>query len=139
MNNQEELNKEVYEIASLLHNEWRRTHYDEATKSYIPRIKETTDGEWITKNGGKNEVDIANLEFNDLPRDWKKENLIAAEHAFSLLKNALVLVHDRWLEQNETNAVEEQKFRYAKLSKEEREKDILVLEDALKVIKKHLS
>lgn len=135
----EELDGEVYEIASLIHAEWRRTHYDEATKSYTPRIKETNDAEWIRAHNGTREVDIANLEFQDLPEDWKKESLSAARQAKSLLNDALILVHDRWLEHNEANATEEQKLRYAKLSKEEKQKDVLVIEDALKVIKKHLN
>ncbi len=68
---------------SDLHEEWRKGRLKEGW-TYEPRIKETKDAEWISKNW-TNQVDIANTKFEDLPSDWKYENLEAAKVAVDLV------------------------------------------------------
>ena len=68
---------------SDLHEEWRKGRLKEDW-TYEPRIKETKDTEWISKNW-TNQVDIANTKFEDLPSDWKYENLEAAKVAVDLV------------------------------------------------------
>ena len=68
---------------SDLHEEWRKGRKKEDW-TYEPRIKETKDTEWISKNW-TNQVDIANTKFEDLPSDWKYENLEAAKVAVDLV------------------------------------------------------
>ena len=135
---EEKRRQEIGEIASLLHENWRLTRFDERTKQYRPRVKPTTDETWIQTHDGKKEIDIANTSFDELPEDWKKENILAAEQALDLVKNALVLIHDRWLERNETDALAEQKLRYANLPKEDKEKDLSVLQKVLETFQGHL-
>lgn len=71
------------EIGSRLHDEWRETRKLE-DGSYNPRWKVTEDAIYEPKDGkarfnenGNLEVDIANLSFEELPKDWQKENLEA--------------------------------------------------------------
>jgi ribosome-associated toxin RatA of RatAB toxin-antitoxin module len=60
-------------------------------------------------------VDIANIEFEDLPSNWKYENLEAAKVAVDLVYDKVVnseeinskmieemskIVHEKWLERN---------------------------------------
>jgi hypothetical protein len=50
----------------------------------VPRIKTTTDADWIAENG-TDQVDIASKQFRDLPRDWRKENKDAATAATKIV------------------------------------------------------
>lgn len=77
--------KEIFSESmwSDLHEEWRKGRLKEDW-TYEPRIKETKDTEWISKNW-TNQVDIANTKFEDLPSDWKYENLEAAKVAVDLV------------------------------------------------------
>ncbi len=71
------------EIGSRLHDEWR-SHRKLENGKYDPRWKATTDNIYEPRDGksrfnedGVLEVDIANLSFEELPKDWQKENLEA--------------------------------------------------------------
>lgn len=70
------------EIGSRLHDEWR-SHRKLENGNYEPRWKVTNDEMYEPIDGkarfneDKLEVDIANLSFENLPKDWQKENLEA--------------------------------------------------------------
>ena len=71
------------EVGSRFHDEWRKPRKLEDGK-YEPRWKVTNDvtyelvpGKGRISDDGSIEVDIANLSFEELPRDWQEENLQA--------------------------------------------------------------
>lgn len=70
------------EIGSRLHDEWRSNRKLE-NGLYEPRWKITKDEMYepidgkARFNGDDLEIDIANLSFEELPKDWQKENLEA--------------------------------------------------------------
>jgi len=136
----------IVRLGSELHNEWRETRKQE-DGSYDPRIKTTKDEEWVKENG-KNEVDIANTSFEDLPKDWQGENRIAAEVAIEevfkatdanreldeeFIEDASNIIHEKWLERNGEWAPEEQKKSYAELSEEEKDKDRAQVKKAIEI------
>ncbi len=92
--------KDIYikQMWSKLHEERRKSY---ATKienrdenwAIKPRIKKTTDKEWIEKHW-TNEVDIANTKFEDLPKDRQVENTAAATVAINLIYEKVL----RWEE-----------------------------------------
>jgi hypothetical protein len=65
-------------IASQLHEDWRKTRLNE-DGTYEPRLKNTSDQEWIAAHDGSTEVDIANTTYENLPADWQAENATAGE------------------------------------------------------------
>src|SRR3989344_7374212 len=111
-----EKEKSIEMLANILHENWRQERLDAKTGVYEPRIKTTVDANWMQAHGGKTEVDIANTPYAELPVDWQQENRVAAKQSLELIENALIIIHDRWLERNENEAIEEQKLRYSKLS-----------------------
>lgn len=130
--------QKIDEISRLLHEEWRLSRFNKKTGQYESRFKPTKDENWIRVHDNKKEVDLASTSFEELPEDWKSENRIASGQAMDMLEDVLVLIHDRWLERNEARSMDEQRVRYAHLSKEDKEKDLVVLSKALKVFKKNL-
>lgn len=76
-NQSEELELQTKNLASALHEDWRKTHLKE-DGSYKPRVELTTDRAWIEAHG-TDSVDIANNSYNDLPKDCQQENYDAAE------------------------------------------------------------
>lgn len=103
-----------------LHEQWRKEYAAQAKNidenwKVKPRIKDTTDEEWIKANGGKNQVDIYYTPFKDLPIDKKEDNMKAAREAIDLVFDKVVsweeitdkmieematVVHEKWLERN---------------------------------------
>jgi len=67
----------VTQLASLLHEEWRRPKLRDGG-TFKPRFKKTTDEEWITQNNST-KVDITGTNYDDLPEDWQKESKASAE------------------------------------------------------------
>lgn len=133
---EEKRQKMSRDLASLLHENWRKQRYDEETKSYTSRIKTTIDKKWILEHNGITEVDIANTPFEALPTDWQEENLLSAKVAIEKIEDVLYLIHDNWLDRNDHRATEDQKTQYSKLSSDEKLKDIDVLEDAIQIMRK---
>ena len=107
------------EIASQLHEDWRKTRLNE-DGTYEPRFKKTSDEEWISSHNGSTEVDIANTAYEDLPTDWQAENAAAG----SVVATELIIaqrnqgeinqteverisakVHDEWLKRNDWAAI----------------------------------
>ena len=101
------------EVGSRLHDEWRSSRKLE-DGTYNPRWKVTTDesykpidGKSRVNENGEIEVDIANLSFNELPKDWQKENLEAGLAVVPIVGNkeelnaeemeeAASKVHNEW-------------------------------------------
>lgn len=130
-----------YSMASDLHEAWRRPRKLE-DGTYEPRMKKTKDEEWI-KEHGTDEVDIANLSFEELPSDWQYENLEAAKVAIEqvydkemrnpdlareYIEQMSLEVHEAWLSRNdwvydEQYGNPDQAKPYAELSEEEKNKD----------------
>ena len=124
----------IQRLAKIMHEEWRNTRKKEGG-SYEPRIKKTEDEEWIESHGGNAEIDIANAEFENLPKDWQEENLLSAKVAIEKIEDALYIVHDKWLDRNDQFAEPDQKTQYSRLPKDEKLKDIAILEKALGLMK----
>lgn len=138
---------------SDLHEEWRKTRLKE-DGTYEPRMKKSKDAEWTQKHG-TDDVDIANTKFEDLPSNWKYENLEAAKVAIELVFDSVVaweeitdemiegmaaVVHEKWLQRNQW--VFDKEYwnptlaqEYVKLPEEEKEKDRVQVRQAIEKIK----
>ena len=125
----------IIQVASKSHSEWRLQY--KAANGDKPRIKTTKDADFIKKNG-IDQVDIAALDFVDLPSDWQKENRLGAEVAVdavlvavdarrkldaAFIEEASAVCHVKWLERNSEWATETQKLPYVQLPEDEKEKD----------------
>ena len=139
----------INDTASKAHDQWA-ADYKAANGKDATRVKKTKDADWIKKNGS-DEVDIANTKFDDLPNDWKKENLEGAKSAYAALHKvyagntdskgwaqaedldkASSAVHDDWLGRNGSWAPDHQKQPFDKLSVEEQDKDRSFVDSALR-------
>ncbi len=128
------MTKLIEELASGMHENWRERRKDK-DGIYEKRIKSTNDEEWIAAHGGQTELDIANTNFVDLPRDWREENVASAKVAIEKLRDVLYLIHDFWLDRNSATASSEQRERYSMLPREEKKKDLDILGEAVEVLK----
>lgn len=131
-----EIQAQVAEVASQLHEDWRVTRLQE-DGSYEPREKTTTDANWIEAHG-TDTVDIANSTYDQLPEDWKAENKAAADVAVGLyregvgtgdttsdafVEGASSAIHDAWLERNTWAKDGELDVPYDQLPEDEKAKD----------------
>ena len=136
----------VTQLSSILHDDWRvpRKQEDGTFKS---RTKKTKDNTWSEKHG-TNEVDIANTDYVNLPKDWKSEYIISAEVAMDeiykaiengqelndgFVEQASEVIHIKWLERNGSWAPAEQNKPYAKLSDKEKGKDRVIIKRAVEI------
>jgi len=103
------------ELASRLHDDWRRSRFRPETGLYEPRMKTTRDQAWIDAHGGVTQVDIANTAYRDLPTDWQAENGAAAEVAVSLVLERVArgesLDDPRWFESASSEVHEQWRVR----------------------------
>lgn len=127
----------IESMGSDTHEWWRKKRLKN-DGTYEPQIEETKDTEWIRRNW-TNKVDLANTKFEDLPSDWKMENLKAAEVAIDLVYERLSkweeitpqileemskIVHNKRLERNWIEwSFENQRVPYERLSESEKAKD----------------
>ncbi|MEI6650405.1 MAG: hypothetical protein WCL23_03145 [Candidatus Moraniibacteriota bacterium] len=125
----------IRDLAGRMHEEWRiaRKTEDGLIES---RLKKTKDAMWVQNHDGNDEVDIANTAFEDLPEDWKEENLLSAKLAVEKLEDVLNLIHDYWLNRNDEHAAPEQMTQYSRLPRKEQIKDIAILKAALKMMER---
>ena len=127
---------------------WREQHWNE------PRNKTTKDQEWAEKHWTFI-VDIASTKFEDLPSDYKHENLEAAKVAIELVFDKVVkweeitdemieemasIVHDERLKRNSWVFDKESwnpvlAVKYIELPEEEKEKDRAQVRQAITKIK----
>ena len=139
-------------LASVLHEEWRNNRLL-PDGTYQPRLKTTTDNNWINKNN-TDQVDIANTSFTSLPMDWQQENTAAATVAMNevfsayekgvkldraFIEKASEQVHIEWLVRNSEWAPENQKLPYAQLTEEEKDKDRLHVLKAIEVFRQRFN
>jgi hypothetical protein len=108
--------EQIKKLAKLMHEEWRSTRRKD-DNSFEPRTKKTEDMLWIKMHEGKDEVDIANTDFEKLPRDWQEENLLSAKAAIEKIEDSLNIIHDKWLDRNDQRADPQQKTQYFRLPK----------------------
>ena len=140
------------EIAKQL---WEN-YEDSVRYDYSPRMKKSEDAVWTEKHG-TDDVDIANTKFEDLPSNWQYENTEAAKVAVDLVFDKIVngeeitpemvegmasVVHERWKDRNPwVNAPKEKGWNpvlaqpYEKLPEDEKAKDRVHIETAIKIIK----
>lgn len=127
----------VNTLASVFHEEWRKTRLQE-DGSYEERVKPTSDASWIEAHG-TDQVDIANTEYSDLPADWQSENKDAATVVVDIIasRNGNIdlsdestrnevgaTIHDAWLSRNEWAKGGELDVPFIELSAVEQAKDI---------------
>lgn len=138
----------IQKLASIFHENWRESRAEDG--KYKPMIEKSEDSQW-TESHGTNIVDIANTEFKDLPANWQYENLEAAKVAVNLVFDKVInweeitsemiegmskTVHEKWLERNWIEwSFENQRVDYDHLSEEEKSKDRIQIELAIKIIK----
>ena len=137
----------IKKIASAFHEKWRKD------RLYKPMIEKSEDKDW-TKKHGTDLVDIANTEFEDLPSNWRGENIEAAKVVVELVYEKVVnwleitpemieemskIVHEKWLERNWIEwSFENQRVDYEDLSEEEKAKDRIQIEIAIQIISDEL-
>jgi hypothetical protein len=136
----------VVSLADRLHDLWRSERRLE-NGTFVERVKETNDKDWIGKHG-TSQVDIANTSFSELPSDWQKENLIAATDALAILREAIkndipldssfveeasADLHSKWLARNSSWASDVQCRPYKDLPEEEKEKDRIIIREAIRI------
>ncbi len=112
-------------------------------------MRPTTDAVWSAAHENARELDIAHTDWDDLPADWKdmtsaeiavREVEIAAasagdsEKVFdeSFVERVAELIHVAWLEKRGATATPVQLEDYRNLPHEEKVKDRLFVESAIK-------
>ena len=125
-------------FASILHDQWRERY----------RREDGTNRSRIKVIGGF-EFDIANLNFEDLPERYQYENFESAKIASeavcthylcggeidaSFMEDASAAVHNAWMKRNKDWAPASQMVLYQDLDETEKEKDRVVVREALSVL-----
>jgi len=140
----------IQKVASTFHEEWKKNRL-QSDWTYKPMIEKSED-EKRTKEHWTDTVDIANTAFEDLPDNWQYENIQAAQVAVDLIyekdlgkitaekiEELSDIVHEKRLERNWiTWSFENQRVSYKKLSEEEKSKDRIQIEIAIKILKQSL-
>ena len=142
----------IQEVASTFHEKWRKNRLQSDWR-YIPMIEKSND-EKRNEEHWTDTVDIANTDFEDLPNNWKHENIEAAKVAVDLVYDKISnlekissetieemanIVHEKWLERNWIEwSFENQRVSYENLSEKEKEKDRIQIKTAIDVIKAYL-
>jgi len=120
-------NKEkiILEIASLSHDKWRSTVSPEDVEDHIN-----------------------NIDFDELPDDWKNENISSAEIALdqvllqvknggecddNFMESSARILHQKWLERNNEN------IPYEDLTEKDKEKDRIFIKIAIEIYGKYSS
>ena len=143
----------IQKVASTFHEEWRKNRLQEDW-TYKPMIEKSKDeirniAHWTDT------VDIANTDFEDLPNNWKYENIEAAKVAVDLVYEKILnqekisietiekmsdIVHEKWLERNWIAwSFENQRVSYNDLSEDEKEKDRAQIEIAIQTLKQSIN
>lgn len=127
-------------LASVFHENWRASRA-QPNGGFEPRVKTTKDAKWKAKHG-TDQVDIANTPFEDLPEDWQAENRAAAKVVVDLMRTrgnnlsreeAGAAIHDAWLERNDWARGGDLDVPFAKLPKDEQDKDVEQYDAAVKL------
>ena len=140
----------IQKVASTFHEEWRKNRLQK-DGTYLPMIEKSED-EKRTKEHWTDTVDIANTAFENLPNNWQYENIQAAQVAVDLvyekdlgkitaktIEELSDIVHEKRLERNWIAwSFENQRVAYKDLSEEEKAKDRIQIEIAIKILKQSL-
>lgn len=140
----------IQEVASTFHEEWRKNRL-QSDWTYKPMIEKSED-EKRTEKHWTDTLDIANTAFEDLPNNWQHENIQAAKVAVDLvyekdlekitaetIEELSQIVHEKRLERNWIAwSFENQRVSYKELSEEEKAKDRIQIEIAIKILKQSL-
>ena len=143
----------IQKVASTFHEEWRKNRLQKDW-TYKPMIEKSED-EIRTKKHWTDTVDIANTNFEDLPDNWKYENIEAAKVAVDLVYEKILnlekfsietieemsdIVHEKRLERNWlAGSFENQRVSYENLSEEEKAKDRAQILTAIRIIQNDLT
>jgi len=115
--------KIILEIASLSHDKWRSTVSPEDVEDHIN-----------------------NIDFDELPDDWKNENISSAEISLgqvvlqvknegefdnNFIESSAKVLHQKWLERNKEN------IPYEVLTEKDKEKDRIFIKTAIEVYRKY--
>lgn len=129
--------KAIDALADRFHENWRTSRILE-DGSCEPQIKSTKDETWIEANN-TDQIDIANTNYADLPKDWQAENKAAAEAVIKVmvehdghinLANDAVRsavgnkIHEAWLSRNEWAKGGELDVTFDELPVAEKNKDL---------------
>jgi len=140
--------KEVYVLATLIHEAWRAYRRGGDAGGQESRWEETRDAKWIAVHHGQTKVDLANTDFDALPSDWQKENRESAAFALDevarALKDGVVLddafvesagarLHQRWASKTAGDILPGQAALFEDLSEEEKEKDRAIIRKAIEI------
>lgn len=109
-------------LASEFHDRWRRGRLNEQG-IYEPRFKTTQDQAWIEAHG-TDQVDIASTSFENLPSDWRSENLAAAKVALEMRGVVGRAIHEAWLNRHPEAKGSELDKPFDSLSPQEQAKDL---------------
>lgn len=138
----------------LSYNKWRNTR-KRLDGTYEPKWKESTDDKW-NKEHGTNCVDIANTEYEDLPRNRQYERMVAVSVVIDLvldwiesweiitpeiIEKMSSVIHDKWLERRiDTGELLDSSLAvpYENLSEEEKGKDRNHIYIAIQIIKEEI-
>ncbi len=139
------------QFADSLHQDWQSTwkagHGDES------KMKNTSDADWI-KTHGTPQVDIANTNFLNLPKDWQADNRASAVSAMrevvasaergstlgeDFVTSASEVVHADWLFRNGATADPDQYKIYEELRDSEQEQDRKIVRKAIDFYRKQQS
>jgi len=142
----------IQKVASTFHEEWRKNRL-QSDWTYKPMIEKSED-ETRIKEHWTDTVDIANTDFENLPDNWKYENIEAAKVAVDLVYEKILnlekisietieemsnIVHEKRLERNWIDwSFENQRVSYKDLSEKEKEKDRLQVKTAIEIIDSYL-
>lgn len=132
--------------ASAGHEDWKRDFKEKArAKGEAETRPKATKPEERERWGET--VDIANLNYEQLPPSWQGENRASGEAAATLvltaasegkaldegfIEEASAKIHDAWLVRNALYAPPEQKLPYEELSEDQKEKDRIFVRSAIK-------
>ena len=122
--------------------------------TYESRIEKVTDQEWIDQHGWQTQVDLIGTIFEDLPKEWKQENLEAAKFVIGQIKEKIENweditdpqiiekiaeeIHNKWLERNWIEwSFEDQRVAYNQLTEEEKAKDRNQVLRAIEIMKEY--
>ena len=146
-------------LGIALHELWLRTRHRMPNSEVMyadgrlePRIKKTTDEDWVEAHSGVDQVDIASKFFTDLPYDWEAENLAAADVIDELVQEFggaehvnLIddevrqkcgeIIHNKWLERNTYAKGGDLDVPFAELPADEQAKDLVQLQFACELLK----
>ena len=140
----------IQKVASIFHENRRRSKLQK-DGTYESVLEKSSDENWTNRHWTKI-VDIANTKFEDLPTNWKYENLQAAKVVVELVYEKIMagkeitpevveeiskVVHTKWLERNWKEwSFENQRVPYEQLSEEEKEKDRAQIRAVIQFIEK---